>query len=235
MSTGGFRERIQTSIREIVFGMEDALVSTLGTITGIAAGTGSTFVVVLSGIVLIFAEALSMSAGSYLSSKSAQEVMALRRKQNTSRLLQRPASEHETLHELLARHGMKKQDINRVEHVLGQEHTHWLHELERCEERLGPSLSPSPLRAAMVMGIFYLFGGIFPLAPYFFLPVTQAILPSIVVTAVMLFGLGSWKAKVTGGHWLKSALEMTTISLSAAVLGYFIGTLVSSFFNTPVV
>ncbi len=43
MKKGGMREKIQTSIREIVFGMEDALVSTLGAITGIAAGTGSTF------------------------------------------------------------------------------------------------------------------------------------------------------------------------------------------------
>ena len=48
------QKAMQASIREIVFGMEDSLVSTLGAITGIAAGTGSTYVVILSGIVLIF-------------------------------------------------------------------------------------------------------------------------------------------------------------------------------------
>jgi len=58
------------NLREIIFGFEDSLVSTLGAITGIAAGAGSTFVVVLSGLVLIAVEAMSMSAGSYLSSKS---------------------------------------------------------------------------------------------------------------------------------------------------------------------
>lgn len=59
-----------SSMREIVFGLEDSLVSTLGTITGIAAGTGSSYVVVLSGLVLIAVEATSMAAGSYLSTKS---------------------------------------------------------------------------------------------------------------------------------------------------------------------
>lgn len=58
------------SMREIVFGLEDSLVSTLGTITGIAAGTQSQYIVVLSGLVLIAVEATSMSAGSYLSTKS---------------------------------------------------------------------------------------------------------------------------------------------------------------------
>lgn len=62
-------------IREIVFGLEDGLVSTLGAVTGIAAGSGSTYVVVLSGLVLIVVEALSMGAGSYLSEKSNREAM----------------------------------------------------------------------------------------------------------------------------------------------------------------
>ncbi len=62
---------IVDSMREIVFGLEDSLVSTLGAITGIALATRSTYIVILSGLVLIAAEGMSMTAGSYLSSKSA--------------------------------------------------------------------------------------------------------------------------------------------------------------------
>lgn len=65
------RHVIVDSIREIIFGLEDSLVSTLGAITGIAVGTGSTYIVILSGLVLIAAESTSMAAGSYLSSKAA--------------------------------------------------------------------------------------------------------------------------------------------------------------------
>ncbi len=71
-----------SDIREIVFGFEDGVVSTLGAITGIAAGTGSSFVVILSGIVIVIVEAVSMGAGSYLSGKSAREVLETKVKQN---------------------------------------------------------------------------------------------------------------------------------------------------------
>lgn len=69
---GGWRKDIVGSMREIVFGLEDSLVSTLGTITGIAAGTQSRYIVLLAGLVLIAVEATSMAAGSYLSTKSAE-------------------------------------------------------------------------------------------------------------------------------------------------------------------
>jgi len=67
------RHEIVDSIREIIFGLEDSLVSTLGAITGIAVGAGSQYIVILSGLVLIAAEGMSMAAGSYLSSKSAAQ------------------------------------------------------------------------------------------------------------------------------------------------------------------
>lgn len=71
MKGKSFQRVVTESIREIVFGLEDSLVSTLGTLTGIAIGSRSTFIVILSGFVLLAAEGMSMAAGSYLSSKYA--------------------------------------------------------------------------------------------------------------------------------------------------------------------
>jgi vacuolar iron transporter family protein len=61
---------LKLPLREIIFGMEDGTVSTLGVIVGIAAGTNNRYVVVLSGFVVIFVESLSMAAGTFLSNKS---------------------------------------------------------------------------------------------------------------------------------------------------------------------
>lgn len=63
------------SLREIVFGLEDSIVSTLGAITGIAVGSHNADLVLLSGAVIVVVEAISMSAGSYLSTKSEYELM----------------------------------------------------------------------------------------------------------------------------------------------------------------
>lgn len=75
---GRLRRAVRGSIREIVFGLEDSLVSTLGAVTGIAAGAQSTFIVILSGLVLIAVESASMAAGSYLSSEAAADRRPLR-------------------------------------------------------------------------------------------------------------------------------------------------------------
>jgi predicted membrane protein (TIGR00267 family) len=60
------------TVREVVFGLEDGLVSTLGAITGIAAGINNAALVILSGLVILAVESSSMGAGSYLSNKTAE-------------------------------------------------------------------------------------------------------------------------------------------------------------------
>jgi predicted membrane protein (TIGR00267 family) len=174
------RHEIVESIREIIFGLEDSLVSTLGAITGIAVGAQSTYIVILSGLVLIAAEGMSMAAGSYLSSKSAEDAQAVFHKTKGIR-----------------------------------EHTH-------------------PIRSAFVMGAFYFSGGFIPLAPYFFLSVDDALAPSILITAIALFGVGVWAAYFTKRSKLKSGFEMAGVSLAAALVGYLIGRAVATYFGVDV-
>ena len=61
-------------MRQLVFGMEDGMVSTLGSITGIAAATQNPFTTVLAGVVIVAVESISMAVGSYLSSKSVRAI-----------------------------------------------------------------------------------------------------------------------------------------------------------------
>ena len=172
MKKNGLKGELLSSIREIVFGAEDSLVSTLGAVTGMAVGTQSTFLVILSGVILIAVESTSMAAGSYLSSKSAR---------NMDRVLNGGTKQ--------------KQDI--------------VHSI----------------RGAIVMWFSYAIAGIFPLLFYFFLPTSQAYLPSILLTALMLFLLGFWVGKITKQSPIKSGLEMVSVSLFAALIGYLIGRL----------
>lgn len=60
-------------LRSIVFGFQDALVSTTGVIAGVAAGTQDKNLVILAGTITIVVEALSMGAGQYFSEKAVHE------------------------------------------------------------------------------------------------------------------------------------------------------------------
>lgn len=63
-------------VRNFVFGVEDSLVSTAGLLSGIAVAGMARADIVVTGIVLVFVEAFSMGAGSFLSEWSAEEYRA---------------------------------------------------------------------------------------------------------------------------------------------------------------
>ncbi len=60
-------------IRNFIFGVQDSLVSTVGLVSGIAVTNAPISTIISTGVVLIFVEAFSMGAGSYLSEYSSEE------------------------------------------------------------------------------------------------------------------------------------------------------------------
>ncbi len=60
-------------VRNIIFGIEDSLVSTVGLLAGIAVGNASIHTILSTGVIYVFVEGFSMAVGSFLSEESAQE------------------------------------------------------------------------------------------------------------------------------------------------------------------
>jgi len=59
-------------LRNFIFGTEDSLVSTVGLLSGIAVAGTIRRDILIAGVVLIFVEAISMGAGSFLSERSSE-------------------------------------------------------------------------------------------------------------------------------------------------------------------
>ena len=74
-------------VKNFIFGVEDSLVSTTGLLSGIAAAGVDRETIFLTGVVLIFVEAFSMAAGSFLSESSAEEYMKHSKKHSNSSIL----------------------------------------------------------------------------------------------------------------------------------------------------
>lgn len=218
------------AIREIVFGLEDSLVSTVGAVSGIAVGSGDRYIVILSGIVLVAVEAVSMAAGSFLSSKSAAEVSAERARQDSSRMLQERINDKESVHDFFARKGFTPNEVTAALAALTRERRIWLREVSRREHQFAAG-SVSPSASALVMGAAYVGGGFLVFTPYFFLPMTMATIASVVVAFAALFTLGIWKASIAGMPKIRSGLEMVSVSLVAAMLGIGIGRVMAHVFG----
>lgn len=70
------RSKYSLYVRNFIFGIEDSLVSTVGLLSGIAAGDIPRATLLLTGLIYIFVEAFSMAVGSFLSEESAEEYVA---------------------------------------------------------------------------------------------------------------------------------------------------------------
>jgi predicted membrane protein (TIGR00267 family) len=75
------------------------------------------------------------------------------------------------------------------------------------------------------VGIAAIIGSLIPLIPFTFLPVQTSIYVAIIISALVLFVVGFYKARVTVGKPGKSGLEMTLIGTLSALVGYAVGLL----------
>lgn len=218
------------TLREAVFGLEDGIVSTLGALVGIAIGTQDRFVVALSGLVIIAVESLSMAAGSYLSSKSEREVTERYLEEERWEIEHEPERERQELYGYYAARGFTRTEADILVRRVTSDPKLWLEEMAHHELKIIPGEATNPRRNAWVMGLSYIVGGSIPLASYLALPIAQAIPLSISLSVVGLFAMGALITRLTKRIWWKSGLEMVIVSVSAAGIGYIIGSVAQFLF-----
>lgn len=215
-------------VREMVFGLEDGMVSTLGAITGIATSTNNHFFVVLSGSVIIAVESISMAVGSYLSNNSEVAIDERIIAEEKDQIKKFPKEEKQEMIDLFVKDGWDLAMAQTMASEAAKNPKLMLREMSYRELNLVPDSHESPVKKGAIMFISYVIGGFIPLTPYILLPVKEAIVVSIPVTMIGLFALGALTTKYSARKWWKAGLEMMALASAAAVIGYVVGQLVDT-------
>ncbi len=217
--------RFSDVLREVVFGMEDGMVSTLGSITGIAIGSGNHYTVVLAGIVIIAVESISMGIGSYLSSRSQEELEKRKIQEETEEISSFPQEEKDELFKIYIEEGWPKNLAKEMTNTASQNQKLMLKEMAIRELNVFPSKNSTSIKGGLYMFGAYVIGGIIPLFSYFVLPIKTAVPISIGLTLIGLFVLGATTTKFTKQPFLKSGLRMLIIGGIALGVGLIAGIL----------
>jgi predicted membrane protein (TIGR00267 family) len=220
-------------VRDMIFGTNDGLVSTIAFVTGVFGAI--TFsgqqsrIILLSAIAELFAGTISMAAGSYISSKSELEVFereSQRRKAKKGKTIE---EERRELIKFYLAEGFKKEEAKAmaakiIERKELSTSAGTLDELGLAPEEIG-----NPLKAGILTGISFALGALVPILPFAFEAVSSvdALIASIVGTVLTLFGVGAMRTIFSRKNWIRSGLEMMAIGTSAATVTYVIGTLFS--------
>ncbi len=229
------RERWRVSwmgrLRELVFGAQDGLLSTVALVTSLAVAVESQTTVVIAGLAGALPGMLSMATGALLGSRAEQDVQRAEIEREARELETNPAEELAELVVLFQRDGMSFHEARQLADEISQDRDLWLKTLVEKELGISAEVTASPVKDAVVMGLAFITGAAIPLVPHFFLTGGTAISVSVGATLAGLFGLGLLKGRLVQRSPLLQGLEILGIGTLSAGVGYALGELIPRLFG----
>jgi VIT1/CCC1 family predicted Fe2+/Mn2+ transporter/rubrerythrin len=215
------------SIREVVFGAQDGLVSTFAVVAGLAAAGVGPLVVLLGGAVSAMAGVLSMSIGTFLSSRAQRQLYERELDRERREIREHQGEEIAELIAALAARGMARADAAEVARRIARHPDILLSALSIFELGLAPQRLGAPVRDALVMAVAFGAASVVPLLPFVVMQGLAALGMSAALTLVALFCVGVLKARVAGVAALRSGFEVAVLAAASGLISFGLGRLAS--------
>ena len=212
-------------LSDVILGGQDGLVNVVGVILGVAAASNDPRIVLAAGLATALAESVSMAAVAYTSTQARRAHHESEMAREHRHIRQVPELEREEIREIYRRKGSEGPLLESIVATITSNPDVWVAVMMAEEHRLPEVPAHDALRSAAVVGLAAVAGSLIPLLPFFFLALRTAIFGSIAAAGLSLFGVGAYKARTTGGGWLRSGVEMAAIGMAAAFIGYGVGVL----------
>jgi VIT1/CCC1 family predicted Fe2+/Mn2+ transporter/rubrerythrin len=216
-----------SSIREVVFGAQDGLVSTFAVVAGLAAAGMGHLVVLLGGLVSALAGVLSMSIGTFLASRAQRQLYEAELERERREIRDHPGEEVAELIAALMGRGMSRPDAMEVARRFARHPELLLTAAAMFELALAPQRLGTPVRDAFVMAGAFGGAALIPLLPFGVGHVLPALAISGALTLLALFGVGIVKARVAGVSAIRSGLEVAALAAASGLLSFGLGRLAS--------
>ncbi len=213
-----------TDLGDAVFGIEDGLVETLGITIGVASAGVGIGIVILAGVAAMFSGGMSMCAGSYLSTKTENELYCRTLKQEKEEIQKTPKTETEEVRKIYYKRGFRGKLLEQVVKKITSNKKIWLQVMMEEEHGLHRENQNNPIKAGVFSGGSYIIGAAIPIIPYL-LSNNIAMRASFILTALALFIFGAWKGKYTKLNPWKKGTEMLIVGLLAFAVGTLVGKL----------
>ncbi|MEN6436162.1 MAG: VIT1/CCC1 transporter family protein [Anaerolineaceae bacterium] len=215
------------ALRAAVLGANDGLVSNLSLVMGVAGADIGGSSVMIAGIAGLLAGAFSMALGEWLSVQSSRELFANQIQIEKLEIEQSPEGEEEELALIYESRGLKPDQAKTLANQILKNKESAVETMAREELGIDPSeLGGSAWEAAITSFFLFSIGAVIPVMPFFFLHGYTAVLISIGLSVLGLFGLGAGITLFTGKKIFHSGMRMVIFGLLAAAITFGIGKLI---------
>ena len=194
-------------LRAAVLGANDGIVSTASLIVGVAAADASRSSVLVAGVAALFAGAMSMAAGEYVSVSSQSDTEKADLGRERRELEEQPESEREELIRIYEARGVERETAAAVADQMTAKDALAAH--ARDELGMSETSAARPLQAAVASALTFTAGAAAPLLLVPFVPM-QALVPAVALVSLLcLAALGGLGARAGGAPLGPSVRRVT--------------------------
>jgi VIT1/CCC1 family predicted Fe2+/Mn2+ transporter len=208
-------------VRDWVYGGIDGAVTTLAVVAGVVGAELSPRVVLVLGLANLVADGFSMAASNYSGTKAEVDDYRRLRAIEKRHIAMAPEGERAEVREIYAAKGFEGRDLERAVRVITAEDDRWIDTMLSEEYGL-PQVLRSPLRSALSTFAAFVVCGTVPLLA-FLVGLPAPFEASMLLTALVFFGIGALKARWSTARWWRSGAETLAIGLAAAGLAFTVG------------
>lgn len=213
------------SVREVVFGVQDGILTTLGIITGVGVAEGDRAAVFISGFLALLAGALSMAVGEYLGGKSEREVVRAAIAKEKQEMSDDPQGEFAEQVAYYKVKGFSADEAQMIVSRLTQHPDIYLYEMIRDEFGIDPrSAENGGLRAPVSMGLSYAIGSFVPILAFLLpLSMTASTVASLAFAVIGLFVVGYYAGTLSDRNSFAKGVEIVLFGCVVFALSYAAG------------
>jgi VIT1/CCC1 family predicted Fe2+/Mn2+ transporter len=225
--------KLQEYLREFVYGGIDGAVTTFAVVAGGFGANLDPGILIILGFANLLADGFSMSVGAYLSAKSEKDNFTKHEKIEYWEVENLPEIEREEIAEIYRQKGFKGELLDKIVDHICSDKDLWVAEMMKDELGMMRD-SKSPFKIGLATLISFILVGFIPLMVYlwdFFFPTDLNIfLWTSILTGVAFLIVGWLKGIVNQTSAIRSISETVALGLLAAVVAYYVGDILESFF-----
>ena len=230
-------------LKPIIFGGLDGILTSFAIVAGAAGGHLPPSTVLILGFSNIFADALSMGVGEFLSSKAENEWILSERERECWELENYREGEIEEMVGIYMSKGMSQEDAESVIHTLAKYDSFFVDIMMAQELELqvpDEDHVQESFREGVVMFCSFAAFGAMPLLGYVVIPTLFPdlgeeilFLSACIVTGIVLFFMGSVKAFFSKQHWMRAGTETLILGGACACVAFKVGEFVQHIVEGP--
>src|SRR5262245_60754974 len=211
-------------VREIIFGLNDGVISTVGFLAGVTATLGEVHTILLGGLAAAIAGAVAMGVGAFVSSKSQRAFFRAEIAREAWEIENMPEHERQEIREIYQRLGFTPDEVEIIVRRVTSNPEVWLRVMSREELGVAEEVFDSPVRVGVVTSVAYQLGALLLLIPYAFAPAPRnAFAAAAALAIVALLATGAAKTWVTKEPVLRASLELAGLGILACTIGLLLG------------